>query len=304
MNETNSSMDSALLTRCSDGMTEPRTILVLGGTGKTGRRVADRLRAAGATVRTAARGGADVRFDWDDPATWDGALAGAEALYLVPPTLRLDHAPAVLALLDRAESAGVRHVTFLSASGVEHAPPEAALRAIELDLVARDSLTRAIVRPGWFMQNFSEGYFAPSIAAAGVVSAPTGDGAEAFVDADDIAAVVAATLLDPAAHAGAEYTLTGPEALTFAEAADLLSPAAGRPIAHIDPPVDEWVAATVAEGAPEPYARMLAMLLGNVREGRGTAVGDAVERVTGRPARSFAEYAATLGPASWGAVAA
>ena len=285
-------------------MTESRTILVLGGTGKTGRRVADRLRAVGATVRTAARAGADVRFDWDDPATWDAALTDATALYLVPPTLRLDHAPVTTALLDRAEAAGVAHVTLLSASGVEHAPPEAALRAIELDLLARDRLTQAIVRPGWFMQNFSEGYFAPSIAAEGVVSAPTGDGAEAFVDADDIAAVVVATLRDPSSHTGAEYTLSGPAAITFAEAAELLSRAAGRPIAHVDTPVEEWVAATVATGIPEAYARMLATLLGNVREGRGTAVDDAVERVTGRPARSFAEYVATLGPATWGAVAA
>src|SRR5689334_5732444 len=204
-------------------MTTSRTILVLGGTGKTGRRVADRLRAAGADVRTAARAGADVRFDWDDPSTHDAALAGAGALWLVPPTLRTDHAPLVSALLDRAEAAGVGHVTLLSAGGVEHAPPEVALRAIELDLIARERLGRTIVRPRWFMQNFSEGYFAPAIATEGVVSAPTGDGAEAFVDVEDIAAVAAATLLDPAAHDGAEYTLTGPEALTFAAVAAQLS---------------------------------------------------------------------------------
>lgn len=278
-------------------MTTPRTILVLGGTGKTGRRVADRLRAAGATVRTAARSGADVRFDWDDPATHDAALAGADALWLVPPTLRTDHAPLVSALLDRAEAAGVGHVALLSAGGVEHAPPEVALRAIELDLIARERLSRTIVRPRWFMQNFSEGYFAPAIEADGVVSAPTGDGAEAFVDVEDIAAVAAATLLDPAAHAGAEYTLTGPAALTFAEVAALLSEATGRPVRHVDPPVEEWVAASVADGVPAGYAGMLAGLLGIVRDGGGAAISGDVERVLGRPPRSFAQYAATLAPA-------
>src|SRR5688500_8807799 len=119
-------------------------ILLLGGTGKTARRIAPRLRLAGATVRTAARSHADVRFDWDDPTTHDAALEGIDAVYLVPPSLRLDHAPLVIAFLDRAQAAGVTHVTALSARGVNFAPPEAAMRAIELDLLARTGLTTAI----------------------------------------------------------------------------------------------------------------------------------------------------------------
>jgi uncharacterized protein YbjT (DUF2867 family) len=273
-------------------MTTTQTVLVLGGTGKTGRRVADRLRAAGATARTAARSGGDVRFDWDDPATHDAALVGADALYLVPPALRLDFAPAVAALLDRAQAAGVRHVTFLSARGVEHLPPEVALRAVELDLAARAGLTHAVLRPGWFMQNFDEGYFAGPIAADGVISAPTGDGAEAFVDAEDIAAVAVATLLDPAAHDGAGYTLTGPAALTFAEVAERIAAASGRPVEHRDTPAPEWIAATVAAGVPEPYAQLLAGLLGAVAGGAGAEVSGDVERVTGRPPRSFGDYLA------------
>ena len=97
-------------------------ILLLGGTGKTARRIAPRLRLAGATVRTAARSNADVRFDWDDPTTHDAALEGIDAVYLVPPSLRLDHAPLVIAFLDRAQAAGVTHVTALSARGVELRP--------------------------------------------------------------------------------------------------------------------------------------------------------------------------------------
>jgi uncharacterized protein YbjT (DUF2867 family) len=138
------------------------TFLVLGATGKTGRRVAERLRAAGTTVRTAARRGADVRFDWDDVTTHDAALQGATAVYLVPPTLRTDYAGQVKAFIDRARSAGVRHVTFLSARGVDLAPPDVPPRAVELHLAGADDIGHAIVRPGWFMHNFSEGYFRPS----------------------------------------------------------------------------------------------------------------------------------------------
>jgi uncharacterized protein YbjT (DUF2867 family) len=150
------------------------TTLILGATGKTGRRIAERLRAAGATIRPAARRDADVPFDWDDVTTHDAALRGVTAVYLVPPTLRTDFAPQVTAFIDRARSAGVRHVTFLSARGVDLAPPDVPPRAVELHLAGADDLGHAIVRPGWFMHNFSEGYFRPS--ADGSIFAPAGGG--------------------------------------------------------------------------------------------------------------------------------
>ena len=150
-------------------MTNTRTTLLLGGTGKTARRIAPLLRASGVPVRTAARHGADVHFDWDDPTTHDAALADVGAVYLVPPSLRLDFAADVVAFLDRAERAGVRHVTFLSARGVEQLPPEVALRAVELDLAARSGLSHTILRPSWFMQNFSEYVFQPGIVEQGGV---------------------------------------------------------------------------------------------------------------------------------------
>jgi uncharacterized protein YbjT (DUF2867 family) len=286
-------------------MTTTPTITVLGGTGKTGRRIAARLREAGATARTAARQRADVRFDWDDAATWDPALAGADALYLVPPTLSLTYPPQVAALLDRAEAAGVRHVTLLSARGVDQAPPEAPARATELGLAARGGVTHTILRPGWFMQNFSEYVFQPAIAAEGAIVAPTGDGAEAFVHADDIAEVAAATLLEPAAHAGAGYTLTGPEALTFAQVAERIAAASGRPVEHVDQPREQWLEAAVASGVPQAYAELLAYLLDEaLRNGFGAATTDTVERVTGHAPRSFGDYVADpAARAAWAPVA-
>jgi uncharacterized protein YbjT (DUF2867 family) len=266
------------------------TILILGGTGKTGRRIAARLRAADIPVRTAARTGANVHFDWDEPSTHDAALDGVGATYLVPPALRTDHAEQVAGFVDRAEAAGVRHVTFLSARGVELAPPEVSLRAIELDVASRTRLTHTILRPGWFMQNFSEDFLRPAIRDHGVIPAPTGDGAVAFVHADDIAEVAAATLRDGQSHAGAGYTLTGPEALTFAEVAARISAVAGRRIAHLDVPAAEWISQTVAAGVPEAYAQMLGNIMGGVREGSEAATTDAVLRVTGHAPRTFESY--------------
>ena len=268
------------------------TILILGGSGKTGRRIAPLLREAGATVRTASRNGADVRFDWDDAATYDAALEGASAVYLVPPALDLGYVPRALVFLDRAEAAGVRHVTFLSARGVEHAPPEVAHRAVELELGRRTAFTHSILRPGWFMQDFDEYFFAPAILAEGAIQMPVGDGREAFIHADDIAEVAAATLLDPDAHAGAEYELTGPEALTLAQVAARISAATGREVRHDDLPRADWIAGLEAGGVPADYAAMLGMLSDALRASANAAVTADVERVTGHAPRSFDDYLA------------
>jgi uncharacterized protein YbjT (DUF2867 family) len=177
-----------------------RPVLVLGATGKTGSRVASRLAQQGKTVRGAARHKTGTRFDWDELGTYEPALDGVGAVYLVPPVMRMDYAMAVGDFLDRAERAGVGHITYLSAYGMDTAPAELAIRAVELDLLSRSAMTHSIIRPAWFMQNFSESFLAPR---NDVICVPTGEGAEAFVHVDDIAAVAAATLADPVKHAGA-----------------------------------------------------------------------------------------------------
>src|ERR1700724_3171408 len=203
----------------------PSNTLVLAGTGKTGSRVATKLTKLGLRARTAARNGADVRFDWDDPTTHSPALKDVDRLYLVAPVMRMDFADQVSSFLDLAEPAGVRHVTYLSALRGDEAPPQVAPRAVELDLMGRGAVTHSILRPAWFMQNFSETFLKP---VEGVIAVPTGNGAEAFVDAGDIAAVAAATLANPDAHIGAEYAPTGPEALTVSDAADVIAEVTGQ----------------------------------------------------------------------------
>ncbi|WP_243841381.1 NmrA family NAD(P)-binding protein [Mycobacterium sp. DL592] len=266
-----------------------KPVLVLGATGKTGSRVAARLARQGVTVRTASRCGRQVRFDWDDPTTYRLALDGAGAVYLVPPVMRMDYQGIVSEFLDQAEHAGVRHITYLSAYGVQDAAPELALRAVELDLLERSALTHSIIRPAWFMQNFSEGFLAP---ANNTIVAPNGDGAEAFVDVDDIAAVAAATLADPTTHAGATYAPTGPEALTMTQAAEIMSVAAGRAITYSAIDQNAWIEAMLAAGVPHDYTVMLRLLTSTIASGNGSQPNDDVRTVTGRPPISFTTFAA------------
>jgi uncharacterized protein YbjT (DUF2867 family) len=268
-------------------MTTP-LILVLGATGKTGSRVTHNLTTRGLAVRTAARAGGDIPFDWDDLDTYAPAVAGVDGVYLIGPVMRTDFAGPVIAFLDQAEVAGVRHVTYLSAFGVDAAPPEMAMRRVELDLLDRTEFTHSILRPAWFMQNFSETFLKP---VDGAIVVPTGDGAEAFVDAEDIAAVAAATLADPDDHIGAQYALTGPEALTVADAAATITQVTGQTIAHVDLDRDAWVAGAVAGGIPADYADVLRMLTETVATGHGAQPTADVEKATGVAPTSFAEFA-------------
>ena len=270
-------------------MNSQRTTLVLGGTGRTGSRVAKNLIERGLSARTAARGDADVSFDWDDKTTHGAALCGVDSVYLVTPVMRVDFAGQVSDFLDLAEDAGVRHVTYLSTYGADQASPEFAIRAVELDLLSRPGLTHSILRPAWVMQNFSDDHL-PLV--DGLITVPTGDGAEAFVDAEDIAAVAAETLANPEAHAGAQYAPTGPEALTVADVATIIGEVLGRSVKHNDIDRETWISGAVAAGlVPAAYGEMLRWLTGTVASGNGSRPTDDVRKVTGVPPTTFAEFA-------------
>jgi len=241
-----------------------QTTLVLGGTGRTGSLVARKLAERGLSARTASRHGADVPFDWDNPATHGPALAGADRIYLVTPVMRVTYAGLVSDFLDLAEASGVRHVTYLSAYGSNQAPPEVDIRAVELDLMSRRAVTSSVLRPAWVMQNFSDDHL-PVV--QDMITVPTAGGAEAFVDAADIAAVAVETLADPDAHAGAVYAPTGPEALTVAEVAGIIAGVAGRPVSHNDIERSVWIDGAIAAGAvPADYGVMLNWLTAATRD--------------------------------------
>jgi uncharacterized protein YbjT (DUF2867 family) len=262
--------------------------LILGGSGRTGSLVARRLAGHGFLARTASRHGSDVFFDWDDPATYPDALAGTDRVYLVTPVLRVRYAEQVAEFLDQSEAAGIRHVTLLSTYNGDRAPREIDIAAVEADLAAREAFTHSILRPAWVMQNFTDDHL-PVI--KGTLTVPSGGGSEAFVDAADIAAVAAETLLNPGAHAGARYALTGPQALTFDDVAAIIAAVSGQPVGYNDINEDAWISAAIAAGVPGDYAAMLRWLTSAIISGEGSQPSGDVETVTGRPPASFEAFA-------------
>jgi uncharacterized protein YbjT (DUF2867 family) len=262
--------------------------LILGGSGRTGSLVAMPLVEHGIRARSASRRGSDVFFDWDDPATYPGALTGTDRVYLVTPVLRVRYASQVAAFLDQAEIAGVRHVTFLSTYNGDRAPREIDIAAVEADLASREAFTHSILRPAWVMQNFADDHL-PVI--NGTITVPSGGGSEAFVDAADIAAVAAETLLNPDAHGAAHYALTGPQAVTFDEVAATIAAVSGQPVVYKDIDQEAWINRAVAAGVPADYAVMLRWLTGAIIAGDGSVPTGDIETVTGRPAASFEAFA-------------
>ncbi|GAA3458868.1 NAD(P)H-binding protein [Saccharothrix longispora] len=257
------------------------TILVIGATGKTGRRVTTALAERGVEHRPASRG-AEVRFDWDDPSTWRSAVDGATAVYLVPPPTTLDDAE-VAAFVPVAVDAGVRRIVLLSARGISlDDGRERAVRESGVDWV--------VLRPAWFSQNFSEDFFQPQVAAGQVVLPSGGDGAHPFVDARDIADVAVAALTQEG-HEGAVYELSGPRALSFEEALAVLGDVSGRAARVVDVPPAEFVPLLVGGGLSPQYAEVLTMSLTAIRDGHDAALSDGVPSVLGREARSFEDYA-------------
>jgi uncharacterized protein YbjT (DUF2867 family) len=268
-----------------------QNILILAGTGKTGRRIARRLQAAGQPVRTASRTSGDILFDLDNPATWAPALGGVTAVYVVEPNLRtgIDRQARIPRLVAEAAAAGVRRLVLLSAHGVGEADDSHPLKAAE-QAVRGSGVDWTILRPDWFSQNFSESFWLRGV-LDGTLSLPTGDGRTPFVDAEDIAEVAASALTEDR-HSGRVYQLTGPRAISFGEAADLIGKATGRTIRHVDVAPEVFVERQVANGVPPDVARLLTGLLVAIRNGQGAALSDGVERALGRPPGPFEDYVA------------
>ncbi|MEM7264040.1 MAG: NAD(P)H-binding protein [Planctomycetota bacterium] len=259
------------------------TILVIGASGKTGRRVTDRLVARGRRVRPVSRS-TTPRFDWQDRSTWLPALHGVEAAYLTYfPDLALPGAAeTVKSFAEIAVENGVRRLVLLSGRG------EAGAQKAERYL-QESGADWTVVRCAFFNQNFDEN-FADSV-RHGMIAMPAGDTAEPFVDADDIADVVVASLTDDR-HIGQLYELTGPRLLTLAEAAGELGEAIGREVRYVPVSAKEFGAELSAHGMPESDATHLAELLTEVLDGRSAHVSDGVQRALGRAPRDFRDYAA------------
>ena len=258
-------------------------ILVLGATGKTGRRIVQRLEEKGHALRKGSRQ-FDPAFEWGDPTTWEAALDDVGAAYIsYAPDLAIPGATdAIRAFVERAVEHGVRRLVLLSGRGEEEA------QECEL-IIQRADIEWTVVRCSWFSQNFSEGEFLEMV-LAGEIALPTGEVGEPFVDVDDIADVAVAALTEDG-HGGQIYELTGPRLLTFAEAVGEIARAAGREIRYEQIPPEAFAAGVAEAGLPEDIAWLLNYLFATVLDGRNAHLGDGVRRALGREPRDFADYA-------------
>jgi uncharacterized protein YbjT (DUF2867 family) len=272
--------------------TPQQNILVLGGTGKTGRRIVERLSARGVPTRVGSRS-AEPPFDWEDRTTWWQALDGVTAVYVSYfPDIAVEGAADTVGAFARlALTAGVRRLVLLSGRGEEEAE-----RAERLVLDSGADVT--ILRSTWFSQNFDEGYFVEGV-RDGVLALPAGDTPEPFVDADDVADAAVAAFTEPG-HEGKLYELTGPRLLTFAEAVQEIAAATGRAVGYRPISIDEFSAALAEQGVPDEIVSLLAFLFTEVLDGRNAHLTDGVQQALGRPPRDFGDYArATAATGVW-----
>ncbi|MCR4265600.1 NmrA family transcriptional regulator [Nitratireductor sp. ZSWI3] len=260
-----------------------KPILVTGGTGKSGRRLAARLSAAGIPVRIGSRS-AEIPFDWENPATWDAVLDGVCAAYLSYfPDLALPGAAETVEAFARlAVGKGIKRLVLLSGRGEDGAE--------EAERLLRDTGAEwTILRASWFFQNFSEAFLVDAI-HRGEIALPVGDVREPFIDAEDIADVAFAVLTQDG-HAGELYELTGPRLMSFADAVAEISEAADRDIQFVRISTGDFTADMHAQRLPQPFIELLLELFTQVLDGRNESLADGVERVLGRPPRDFWAYA-------------
>jgi uncharacterized protein YbjT (DUF2867 family) len=256
--------------------------LVPGGTGKTGRRVVERLMARGLQTRVGSRSGVPP-FDWEDQATWAPALHGVESVYVsYYPDLAVPGAvETVGSFAELAVQKGARRQVLLSGRGEPEAErAEQAVRETGAELT--------ILRSTWFMQNFSEDYMLEHV-LSGEIRLPAGDVPTPFVDADDIADVAVAALTDDR-HVGQLYELTGPRSLTFVQAATEIAEAAGREVRYTPVSLEQHEAELAEHGVVAEVIELLTYLFGEVVDGRNASTTDGVRRALGREPRDFADY--------------
>jgi len=272
-------------------------ILVTGASGNVGRAVLRTLKASGADVRVSGRpgrAGGDasvgvVSFDFADPGTWSAAFRGVESMFLMRPpaigNVRRDLLPAVGA----ARNLGVRHVVFLSLQGAERVKV-VPLAAVE-NWLRSSGMSWTFVRASFFDQNLSTTQ-AKDIRDRDDITVPAGWGATAFVDADDVGAVAAAALLNPAAHAMKAWTVTGPRALTYQQIADILTTELGRPVRYSRPGLLRYVRHAHRKlGMTWGMVAVTAAIYTTARLGLAAGLTDDVRTVLGRDPVDFTEFA-------------
>ena len=258
-------------------------ILVIGGTGKTGRKVADRLIQQGITVRIGSRS-ASPAFDWQDASTWPKALEGMDKVYITfQPDLAVPGAlEAIEGLSKVAKQQGIQKLVLLSGKGEREA---------ELceQVIIHSGIDYTIIRANWFNQNFSEGFLLDPI-KVGHVALPKAEAQVPFVDTDDIADVAVAALTDDQ-HNGQIYELTGPRTLTFQEVVEEISVATGKAITFTPITLSAYVKMLEDFQVPADYIWLINYLFTEVLGSEQNAeISNDIEKVLGRKPKDFSEY--------------
>jgi uncharacterized protein YbjT (DUF2867 family) len=281
-------MNQATVNQPSDRTTSIETtqknkpILLLGGAGKTGRRVAERLEARGLNVRLGSRSSLPP-FDWENQSTWENAVQGVEAVYITyyPDVAMPGATPVVRSFAELAVASGIKKLVLLSGRREEEAQrAEEAVQEVHPDTT--------IVRCSWFNQNFSENFLLEPI-LSGEVALPNGNVPEPFIDAEDIADVVVAALIEDG-HAGKIYELTGPRLLMFEEAVDEMAKATGREIRFTPISAEAYASMLTEQHVPGDLVTFLSFLFDEVLDGRNASVTDGVQRALGREPKDFSDY--------------
>ena len=274
-------------------------ILVVGATGNVGSVLVKILSEQGEAIKAATRRPDDypqlpgveaVAFDYARPETFGPALEGVDRAFAIAPTADPNAAQTVTPLFEAAKAAGVRHLVLMTAFGVDQAPDDVPYRKLELNLINL-GVPYTILRPNWFMQNFAPGFILPSIQQSGGIFLPADDAKTSFIDTRDIAAVAAAALTQ-SGHENKEYPLTGSQALSYGEAAAILSSAAGRTIAYTSISDDDMRGALLGMGWLPEQADFMATLFDSVRQGWVAPVVPTVSQVLNRDPISLEQYAA------------
>jgi len=260
-----------------------KKILVLGGKGKTGRRVAERLTKLGKTIRLGSRSEIPS-FDWENRETWAKALEGMNTVYITyQPDLAIPGARKTIEeFTSQAVKSGIKKMVLLSGKGEKEAQ-------LCEQVVMNAGADWTIVRATWFSQNFSEGFLMEPI-IAGDVALPRGEVLVPYVDVNDIADVVVESLLNDK-HVGQTYELTGPRQLTFKQVTEEISNATGREIKFNSITNDEYTKMLKEYQLPEDVIWLINLLFTEVLVDSNSIVTNDIEKVLGRKAKDFTEYA-------------